>query len=75
MEPDLWRRVKEVCQRALEADESRRSEFLERCCGDDQVLRREVEAFKLGSPVETLGWGRERNDWRANQSRKPVHDS
>jgi eukaryotic-like serine/threonine-protein kinase len=45
MEPELWRRVKEIFQRALELDESRRTEFLERSCGDDERLRREVESL------------------------------
>jgi eukaryotic-like serine/threonine-protein kinase len=45
MEPEFWRRVKEIFQRALELDESRRAEFLERSCGDDEQLRREVESL------------------------------
>jgi serine/threonine protein kinase/tetratricopeptide (TPR) repeat protein len=45
VEPELWHRVKELCHRALELDESRRAEFLEHSCGDDQVLRREVESL------------------------------
>ena len=44
MEPDLWRRVKDLCDRALELEESRRAEFLEHACGDEQV-RREVESL------------------------------
>ncbi len=43
MEPELWRRVEELCQRALELDEIHREEFLERSCGSDKVLRRKVE--------------------------------
>src|SRR5271170_4242017 len=45
MEPELWRRVEDLCHRALELDEGRRAEFLERGCGDDKVLRREVESL------------------------------
>jgi eukaryotic-like serine/threonine-protein kinase len=45
MEPELWRRVEELFQGALELDESRRTEFLERSCGNDAVLRREVESL------------------------------
>jgi eukaryotic-like serine/threonine-protein kinase len=45
MEPELWRRVEELCQHAMELDQSRRSEFLERCCGADKELRRKVEAL------------------------------
>ena len=45
MEPEVLRRVEDLYHRALELDESRRGEFLERSCGDDQVLYREVESL------------------------------
>jgi eukaryotic-like serine/threonine-protein kinase len=45
VERELWHRVEELCHRALELEESRRAEFLDRSCGDDQQLRREVEAL------------------------------
>jgi eukaryotic-like serine/threonine-protein kinase len=45
VEPELWRRVEELFNRALEQDESRRAEFVEHSCGDDEVLRREVESL------------------------------
>jgi len=45
MEPELWHRVEEIFQRALELDESRRAEFLDRSCGDDELMRREVESL------------------------------
>ncbi len=45
MEPELYRRVKELCDRALDLDESRRAEFIAQSCGDDEVLRREVESL------------------------------
>jgi eukaryotic-like serine/threonine-protein kinase len=45
MEPERWHRVEEMFQRALELDESRRAEFLERSCGDDELLRHEVESL------------------------------
>jgi eukaryotic-like serine/threonine-protein kinase len=45
MKPELWRQVEEIFQRALELDESCRAEFLERSCGDDERLRREVESL------------------------------
>jgi len=45
VEPELWRRVEELCHRALELEGSQRVEFLERSCGDDDVLRREVESL------------------------------
>ena len=45
MEPELWRRVEDLYHRALELDESRRTEFLEYSCRDDEALRREVESL------------------------------
>jgi eukaryotic-like serine/threonine-protein kinase len=45
MEPELWRRVEELCQRAMELAPSRRAEFLQRSCGDDKELRRKVDAL------------------------------
>jgi eukaryotic-like serine/threonine-protein kinase len=45
MEPEVFRRVEELFYRSLELDESRRAEFLERSCGNDHALRREVESL------------------------------
>ncbi len=45
VEPELWRRVEDLYHRALELDENRRTEFLEHSCGNDEVLRREVESL------------------------------
>jgi len=45
MERELWRRVEELCQGAMDLDQSRRAEFLERSCGADKELRRKVEAL------------------------------
>ncbi|MGA3091069.1 MAG: protein kinase [Terriglobales bacterium] len=45
MEPELWHRVEDLYHRALELDEGRRPGFLELECGNDPVLRREVESL------------------------------
>ena len=45
MERELWKRVKDLCQQALDLNESRRAGFLEHACGDDPVLRHEVESL------------------------------
>jgi len=45
VEPELWHRVEELCNRALELDESRRAEFLEHSCAGDEELLREVESL------------------------------
>ncbi len=45
MNRELWRRVEELCQKALDLDQSHRAEFLRSACGNDDELRREVEAL------------------------------
>ena len=45
MEPERWRRVEELYHRALELDANRRGQWLEDSCGDDTVLRDEVESL------------------------------
>jgi eukaryotic-like serine/threonine-protein kinase len=45
MEPDRWRPVEALCQAALERQASERAAFLAKACGDDEALRREVEAL------------------------------
>ncbi len=45
MEPAVFRRVEDLYHRALELAESQRAEFLERSCGNDHGLRREVESL------------------------------
>ena len=58
MDPALWHRVEEMFNRALDLDASRRAEFLEHACGEDERLRREVESLlaheqKAGHFIET----------------------
>ncbi len=45
MEPERWRRVEDLYHRALELDANRRVAFLEDSCGDDALLRAEVESL------------------------------
>ncbi len=45
MESERWRRIEELCNQALELDESQRAEFLEHSCGNDEALRREIESL------------------------------
>ncbi|MBI4904013.1 MAG: protein kinase [Acidobacteria bacterium] len=45
MDPDRWRTVKEVFEKALEAEESTRSAVLDRACAGDAMLRQEVESL------------------------------
>ena len=45
MNPEVWRRVEELCQHALELDEGRRAEFLYSACESNDELRQEVESL------------------------------
>src|ERR1700691_5097308 len=42
MEPELWRRVEQVCLDALDRNEELQSAFVESACAGDPILRREV---------------------------------
>lgn len=44
-EEERWRRVESLCSEALARPASTRLEFLQRACGDDEALRREVESL------------------------------
>lgn len=43
MKPDRWQRIDELFEAALERESHDRVAFLDKACGDDQQLRREVE--------------------------------
>jgi serine/threonine protein kinase/tetratricopeptide (TPR) repeat protein len=45
LEPERQSRVEQLVEEALELEEKHRSEFLERHCGGDESLRREVESL------------------------------
>jgi serine/threonine protein kinase len=45
MDADLWTRVEQLCQAALEREEGQQSTFLDSACGTNQELRREVESL------------------------------
>jgi predicted ATPase len=45
MKPEVWRRVEELCQQALQLDEGRRAEFLQSAYAGDDELRHEVESL------------------------------
>jgi Tol biopolymer transport system component/tRNA A-37 threonylcarbamoyl transferase component Bud32 len=46
-DPARWRRVKDLCDAALERDAPHRDAFLRTACGDDDELRREVESLLI----------------------------
>jgi serine/threonine protein kinase len=45
MSPERWRQVDEIFQAAIELKAEERSAFVERACGGDEELRREVESL------------------------------
>ncbi|MGC2466338.1 MAG: protein kinase [Candidatus Acidiferrum sp.] len=45
MDAELWARVEQLCQQALERDELLQTAFLDSACGANQELRREVESL------------------------------
>src|SRR5215470_10472053 len=45
MTPERWKQVDQLLQEALELEPAERAAFLDRACGDDHELRREVESL------------------------------
>jgi serine/threonine protein kinase/TPR repeat protein len=45
MDADLWTRVEQLCQEALEREEQQQTAFLDSACGANQELRHEVESL------------------------------
>jgi predicted Ser/Thr protein kinase len=45
MEPERWQRIERLYHSTLAVEEKQRAAFLEDTCGDDESLRREVEAL------------------------------
>ena len=45
MTPDRWQQLKQIFQSALERNPAERSAFLAQACGDDKILRSEVESL------------------------------
>ena len=45
MKPDRWKQVDQLLQEVLEQDPLERTAFLDKACGDDDELRREVESL------------------------------
>jgi eukaryotic-like serine/threonine-protein kinase len=69
---ERWRQIEDIFHRARECDANQRSAFLDQACGDDLLLRREVESLlasdtgasafmntgSLGAPTELLAHDR-----------------
>ena len=43
--PDRKKKIKELCDQALDLDSSERKAFLDQACAEDAALRREVESL------------------------------
>jgi Tol biopolymer transport system component len=43
MTPEQWRRIEEIYEAALQREPAERPEFVTSACGDDELLRRDVE--------------------------------
>ena len=61
MTPERWRQIDRVFQAAVELAPAERAAFINTACGDDDSLRREVEALlaadkQAGSLIETPAW-------------------
>ena len=48
MNPERWRRVRQLFERVVELPADERSAFLEQACGSDDALRSEIEALISG---------------------------
>ncbi len=55
MDPERWREIARLCQTAREMEPAEREEYLERACGGDESLRKEVEAL-LANLTEAEGF-------------------
>ena len=42
MTPERWATVKDILARALEQERAQRQDFVDRMCGTDEAIRREV---------------------------------
>ena len=45
MTPERWQQVKHIFERAVECGPTTRAEYIRERCGDDEELRKEVEAY------------------------------
>jgi len=55
MDPERWKQIEQLCQAALEREESQRSAFLKEACGGDEALCREVDSL-LAQQQEVEGF-------------------
>ncbi|MEO8369152.1 MAG: serine/threonine-protein kinase [Candidatus Solibacter sp.] len=54
MTPDRWEQIKQILGDALELNRKERAAFLERACGDDADLRKNVETLLSGDELGTF---------------------
>jgi hypothetical protein len=56
MDPERWRQVKEILYQALELPSDQRPAFLDRTCGSDISLRRELDSLISSGVTEDPGF-------------------
>ena len=57
MEPHRWREIDDIFAAALELDSAERPAFLAHACGEDQLLRIEVESLLAHGNAHSVGHG------------------
>ncbi len=45
MTPERWQQAKEIFGRAIQYEPTEQSDFLSKVCGDDEVMRKEIETL------------------------------
>ena len=76
MDPELWRRVESIFARAIDIEPAERDAWLDRVCGEDSELRREVDTLLAadGEIQDPLGdaLGEEARHYLAADGREMV---
>ena len=55
MNPERWKKIDQLLDSLLELEQDRRAEYLDRACGDDSALRREIESL-LAAHSRSVGF-------------------
>jgi Tol biopolymer transport system component len=74
MTPEQWQRIKPLLDAALEREPNKRADFLDRACGGDELLRRQVDSFLIsyeqsGSFIEAPAFGLMAESLASDQAR------
>ena len=72
MTSERWQEVKAIFDGAVECDPAARAEFLRKCCGTDEELRREVESLLAAEGGSTRYPHRRRSESLSQWRRRPT---